>query len=120
MERDQEVQGQVTQMRFSLTLMLHQMEVNTTAHKQTNQQHMLKLVCFSSYKVTLQESFSKLLEGGGEGVEKEEGEDGEVRNLKLSLAQLRKKLKQTEDTHQTELQESKVCMQALSNVYNVM
>ena len=28
MEKDQEVQGQVTQMRFSLTLMLHQMEVN--------------------------------------------------------------------------------------------
>ena len=25
--RDEEVQGQVTQMRFSLTLMLHQMEV---------------------------------------------------------------------------------------------
>lgn len=30
MERDQDVQGQVTQMRFSLSLMLHQMEVHMT------------------------------------------------------------------------------------------
>lgn len=30
MERDQDVQGQVTQMRFSLSLMLHQMEVCMT------------------------------------------------------------------------------------------
>ena len=67
------------------------------------------LVC---HQVTLQESFSKLLEGDeeeGGGGEKREGEGGsEVRDLRSTLAQLRKRLRQTEDTHKVELQESKV------------
>lgn len=32
----------------------------------------------------------------------------EIRNLKLAQSQLKKKLRQTEDTHKIELQESKV------------
>lgn len=58
--------------------------------------------------MTLQESFSKLL--GGEEKADEDGEEGaELRNLKLAQAQLKRKLRQTEDTHHMELQESKVC-----------
>ena len=95
LDRGQDLLGEVTHMRFSLTLLLHQME------------H------------TLHESFSKMVEGGGEGegggdvtVGKGEGgeggEEGEVKKLQLTVAKLRKKLRQSEETHKMELQESKV------------
>lgn len=95
LDRNQDLQGEITHMRFSLTLLLHQME------------H------------TLQETFSKMMEGGvggegggdvtvGKGEGGEGGEEGEVKNLQSTVAQLRKRLRQSTETHKTELQESKV------------
>ena len=104
LDRDQDLQSEVTRMRFCLALMLHQME------------H------------TLQEAFSKTMEGGKEGERgggggggtggglgrgEEEGEgDGEgekeVKRLKSSLSQLKKRLRQSEEMYKSDLQESKV------------
>ena len=106
-------------MRFSLTFILHQMEVYNVQCRMCIRTLSSHLTCITlgdiflvCHQVTLQESFSKLLEGDeeeGGGGEKREGEGGsEVRDLRSTLAQLRKRLRQTEDTHKVELQESKV------------
>ena len=90
LDRDQEVSGEITQMRFSLALMLHQIEQ------------------------TLQESFARMgaMEergrggGGGGGGEEEERE-----GLREVMAQLTRRLRHTEETHKIEMEESKVqCM----------
>ena len=84
LDRGQEVQGEITQMRFSLALMLHQIEQ------------------------TLQESFARVgLMDRGEG--EEEREDGtREEELREVTVQLKRRLRQTEETHKIELQESKV------------
>ena len=82
LDRDQELSGEITQMRFSLALMLHQIEQ------------------------TLQESFAKVgameERGGGGGREKEGSE------LKDMMAQMTRRLRHTEETHKIEMEESKV------------
>jgi len=84
LDRGQEVQGEITQMRFSLALMLHQMEQ------------------------TLQESFARV--GLMDRELGEEREDGTTREEELRevTVQLKRRLRQTEETHKIELQESKV------------
>ena len=82
LDRDQELSGEITQMRFSLALMLHQIEQ------------------------TLQESFAMVgvmeERGGGGGGEKEGSE------LKDMMAQMTRRLRHTEETHKIEMEESKV------------
>ena len=100
LDRGQDLQSEVTRMRFCLALMLHQME------------H------------TLQEAFSKTTEGGEEGYrggggggtgrglgrgEEGDGEgEKEMKRLKSTLSQLKKRLRQSEEIYKSELQESKV------------
>ena len=82
LDRDQELSGEITQMRFSLALMLHQIEQ------------------------TLQESFAMVgameERGGGGGGEKEGSK------LKDMMAQMTRRLRHTEETHKIEMEESKV------------
>ena len=83
LDRDQELSGEITQMRFSLALMLHQIEQ------------------------TLQESFAKMgameERGRGGGGGEKEGEE-----LKDVMAQMTRRLRHTEETHKIEMEESKV------------
>ena len=67
MERDQEVQGQVTQMRFSLTLMLHQMEVNNNNKQTKNHICLCTLSCFVVTQGNTSREFQQAAGGRGGG-----------------------------------------------------